>query len=580
MVCIYETNMSKTLKELTAGPNAPCAYYYIASVNVAGRCFPSPIDVKDEFSLKGDITVKENGKSISGSELLEKAVRKMERILNARKYLERLLQDLTNTWRAILVGLVCSMMLALAWIVLIRYMAGLMVWTGILGVLAILIASTVFSWYKYVSLAGVAGADEGLGLSRKISYYTGRRKTWLILGILSTTCLSILVLVILCLRERVRIATALIKEAAKAIAHMPTALLFPVFPYILELMVLLFSAMVALLLMSLAPSSAGGIDITMYTNKSGDKSIPYFDKCVQSLGGYSKFNNKTCSISEDATGSHVNYSHMYNLFGFFWLSGFIVAFGEMTLATAIASYYWTRDKNEIPTITVGTAMWTTVRYHMGTLAFGSLIISIVAFIRAIIMFIESRLKKYENEVTKMVLRIFGCFCWCLENFLKFVNRNAYIMTGIYGENFCTSARRAFLLLMRNIVRVVVVDKVTDFLLLASKLVVVGVTTVAGYYVFSGSSEVLNQYIPELNYPLFPVFLLALGSYVIATCFFDVYSMAVDTLFLCFLEDCERHDGSRERPYFMSKELMLILKKKESPSTSETRQTQSTEAKSD
>ncbi len=37
-----------------------------------------------------------------------------------------------------------------------------------------------------------------------------------------------------------------------------------------------------------------------------------------------------------------------------------------------------------------------------------------------------------------------------------------------------------------------------------------------------------------------------------SCFFGVYSMAVDTLFLCFLEDLERNDGTPERPYYMSK----------------------------
>lgn len=80
--------------------------------------------------------------------------------------------------------------------------------------LSILLA-TAFSWYKYISLKGVPGADEGIGFSRKISYYTGNRKTWLILGCLASVALSILILVIICLRERVQIATALIKEAAK-----------------------------------------------------------------------------------------------------------------------------------------------------------------------------------------------------------------------------------------------------------------------------------------------------------------------------------------------------------------------------
>ena len=41
-------------------------------------------------------------------------------------------------------------------------------------------------------------------------------------------------------------------------------------------------------------------------------------------------------------------------------------------------------------------------------------------------------------------------------------------------------------------------------------------------------------------------------------FFGVYEMAVDTLFLCFLEDIERNDGSASKPYYMSKDLKKIL----------------------
>ena len=37
-------------------------------------------------------------------------------------------------------------------------------------------------------------------------------------------------------------------------------------------------------------------------------------------------------------------------------------------------------------------------------------------------------------------------------------------------------------------------------------------------------------------------------------------MAVDTLFLCFLEDMERNDGTAERPYFMSRGLQKIVGK--------------------
>ena len=52
---------------------------------------------------------------------------------------------------------------------------------------------------------------------------------------------------------------------------------------------------------------------------------------------------------------------------------------------------------------------------------------------------------------------------------------------VYGKNFCVSAKNAFFLIMRNIVRVAVVDKVADFLLLISKLVVVGATGNTEYF---------------------------------------------------------------------------------------------------
>merc|ERR1712008_298528 len=93
--------------------------------------------------------------------------------------------------------------------------------------------------------------------------------------------------------------------------------------------------------------------------------------------------------------------------------------------------------------------------------------------------------------------------YCLENFMKFLNRNAYIMTAVYGKNFCWSAKEAFKLLFRNLARVVVLDKVTDFLLLLGKLVIVGGVGVASFYVFSGRLQVTSSEIPQLNYYFVP-----------------------------------------------------------------------------
>lgn len=66
-------------------------------------------------------------------------------------------------------------------------------------------------------------------------------------------------------------------------------------------------------------------------------------------------------------------------------------------------------------------------------------------------------------------------------------------------------------------------------------------------------------IPVLNFPLLPTLIITATAYLIATCFFSVYEMAIDTLFLCFLQDSEINDGSKEKPFFMSKYINLEKK---------------------
>ena len=40
-------------------------------------------------------------------------------------------------------------------------------------------------------------------------------------------------------------------------------------------------------------------------------------------------------------------------------------------------------------------------------------------------------------------------------------------------------------------------------------------------------------VPVVNYTVVPILVIGFGTYFIASIFFGVYAMAVDTLFLCF-----------------------------------------------
>merc|ERR1712241_1097717 len=98
--------------------------------------------------------------------------------------------------------------------------------------------------------------------------------------------------------------------------------------------------------------------------------------------------------------------------------------------------------------------------------------------------------------------------------MRFLNRNAYIMCAMKSTNFCVSAKDAFNLLMRNTVRVVVLNGIVNFLLFIGKLViVVGVGTLS-FFFFSGQIPIpeLQDEIPTLNYLFTPITIIVIGPY--------------------------------------------------------------------
>ncbi|XP_016285246.2 choline transporter-like protein 5 isoform X3 [Monodelphis domestica] len=199
------------------------------------------------------------------------------------------------------------------------------------------------------------------------------------------------------------------------------------------------------------------------------------------------------------------------------------------------------------------------RYHTGSIALGAITLTTVQCLRFFLEYINHHLKDSKRMQSKFILCCCRFCLWCLEKFLKYLNRNAYIMVAIYGDNFCTAAQDAFHLVMRNVVRVAMLDKVTDFLLWLGKMLVSVSIGALGYLFFTQKLPIAA---PTLNYYWIPLLVMVLGSYIIAHGFFSVFAMCVDTLFLCFCEDLERNNGSLERPYFMPPTLLKTLGKRQ------------------
>jgi hypothetical protein len=169
------------------------------------------------------------------------------------------------------------------------------------------------------------------------------------------------------------------------------------------------------------------------------------------------------------------------------------------------------------------AMW----YHLGTAAFGSLIIAIIKTIRAVVAYLQNQAKNSKNKVLQAVLCAIQCYMWCLEKCMKFLNKNAYIQTAIFGYSFCTAARKAFFLILRNILRISAVAIVSSFVLIIGKLFI-------------------TQMADELNGLWCPLLLILLFAYVTAEMFNEVFGMAIWTILQCFVADEEMFEDASMR----------------------------------
>ncbi|GAA6103840.1 choline transporter-like protein 4, partial [Tachysurus ichikawai] len=119
---------------------------------------------------------------------------------------------------------------------------------------------------------------------------------------------------------------------------------------------------------------------------------------------------------------------LYNVVGFLWCANFVIALGQCTLAGAFASYYWAFHKpSDIPACPLVSSFMRALRYHVGSLAFGALILTLVQIVRIILEYIDHKFREVQNPCTRFLMCCLKCCFWCLEKFIKFLNRNAYIM---------------------------------------------------------------------------------------------------------------------------------------------------------
>ncbi|KAK6642070.1 hypothetical protein RUM44_013793 [Polyplax serrata] len=423
-------------------------------------------------------------------------------------FLEETSEDLHLCWREMVYMCLIALGFSFVLLLLFRYVIGFVIWFVLVGVVLTTLTATVYMWYLWKR-----AKDEVNKSEFPDDFEVGKVKSYLVFAIASTVVCLIVILIIFVMRKRINLLVRLFKEAGKAVRKMPFLLLQPLLSFwVLAVIIGIW------------------VGFTLVIQGSG-----YVAE--KSLGNL--YYKKTFAMK---------FARFYNLFALFWVVQFVVGCQHMVIAGAVAKWFFTRNKDELNSPIIH-SFSNLVRFHLGSVAFGSFFIALIQMIRAVLSFIEERCKNSENNTIKQIARIVQCCLSCCENILKYFTRNAYVEIAIHGVNFCHGGQKAFRLITSNVLRVATINSVGDFILFLGKVLVVVSTILIGIVILKSKEGIIHVWVP--------IALAGIFAFIVSHCFITVYEMVIDTIFVCFCEDYEMNDGVN-KPYYMSKGLMEFV----------------------
>ena len=348
---------------------------------------------------------------------------------------------------------------------LMKCIAGIVVWLSILGTLFSLVALGLLFMYSGGQFGDTNQVFMGVKIPtvgsdvQYIKYYG-----YAVLGVA-----GVFAIVILCLCGRIRLAVALCGCAGKYIVDVMTSVLVPIFMSIFTagLWVVCIVCMLYLISAASFVASAGSVFTSFETYK--DTALIRF---------------------------------YYFVFGTLWCNALLGAIGIFLIASSACMWYYSHGPGQDLHFPILRSLGRIFRYHLGSLAFGSLILAIIQFIELVVEAVKQQLTKTgadKNKAVEYVMTCVQCYLACLERVVAFLNKNAYIQIALRGKNFCMASKDGFEIVWSNPLRFGIVAGVGSIIMFIGKLLIASATTAVMWAIFtySGWGTITSPLLPLL-----------------------------------------------------------------------------------
>jgi hypothetical protein len=494
---------------------------------VCVKACPSTDQSKIECFANHDVK-KCSDLTVRGSVLLAArlCVPKVKQIANSVKtavnigYVQESIEDVREVWPMIIVGIVIGIIILIIYVCLMRYCAKCFVFTMLILVLIGLVVMGIFCWREYKSLLNqnadaikvnndpttTADADDpyaDISEHNATKYGQDQGKRWKTAAIVFWVLSGIFLICSLLLCSRINVAADLLSSASEFVQSESSVFVIPI----------VFSILMIILFVWWVPTFA----------------------MLTSLGETSPDPTSVFMNLDWSTGTTV-FLCLF-VFALLWFVSFNFSQGTFSIAAMTASWYFERfDESNIGAFT---AICWSFSFHVGTLAFGSLLIAILWAIQLILQYIYQKLKEVsgENSTTGFLLKCAMCFVACFERTIKFINKHAYIEVALRNINFCEAAGKCLEVTTSNFLRFGVLSGLSGLFLFLGDIVISCTTTFIMFFVIRWYAVAKDLQVDTLA-PHALIFAIVLFICII---FSHIFEISADTLLHCYIYDEE--DGS-------------------------------------
>ncbi len=247
------------------------------------------------------------------------------------------IMDLYTAWKVLLIAIGIAFVISLVYMLVVRCCGKLIVWVTFIGFAALLAIIGYFFYDKSVN-----ATDSGNELNYKI------------LAIIFWAIDGVLVLLLFCLFDEIQLSLTIIQVSGQFVFSSFWVLLVPI-----------------ITILVVGCYFAYWIATVVY---------------IYSIGTITQYNNTPfASVSWDDTTRNLWYYHLVALV---WVTAFIIGILQFVIAATAAQWYFSWGTDQSGSGSTCKSLYWVFRYHLGSLAFGSLILTIVVFVRFIFEYMK------------------------------------------------------------------------------------------------------------------------------------------------------------------------------------------------